>query len=245
MKKLLFTLIFLLLSFPLTVNAQIQVTELNELPKGQIIEDYTVSPVDDLDDELMPTWAVREEVYHLQKTIPLLNIVDWNVHVINQQINIPCFNLDVPLAGYARRNPEPIIIFLFASPNTTEYTAHYMVSHEIGHLVRYKFISQTQLEKYVKMRSDGKNHNTYYDSSEELFAEDFRWLFGSEDARYDYDYQPTYPKPGEKEREWILSKLSQAKLTWKEKLDLHKYNRLEGYKEILRIWRYSPLILLG
>lgn len=210
MFRKLLTIVVLLVALisPSVSYAGINVVESGTLSLGEIQEEYTLFPVGNPADQLIPVSAVMEEVCQLQKNVPVLDRVDWSVYVVNQQITIPRFGLDDPLAGYSRHGPGSIAIFLFATPNTTEYTAHYIAAHEIGHLVRYKFISEDQLQEYVNMRSNSKERDGYYDSPEELFAEDFRWLFGSEESRYDYGYEPTYQKPGEKERQWILSKLS-------------------------------------
>jgi len=229
LKKTLVALI-IIFSLPLNAWAAMQVIEMDNLPEDQIIEEYTVSPVSNPDDELMPTWAVQKEVSHLQKAIPLLNRVNWNVYVINQQISMPSFKLSVPLAGYARRFPKPYKVFLFASPKTNKYTAYDLVEHEIGHLVRYEVISKQDLQEYVDLRNDGLERDGYYDKPDELFAEDFRWLFGSDGSR-DYRYMPTYPKPSEKEKEWILNHVL---LTWQDKLEYYKIDHDIGFKEILR-----------
>lgn len=94
----------------------------------------------------------------------------------------------------------------FGVPATT-YLSAYATAHELGHLIRFGFLSEADLQEYVRLRGlKGTERKNRYDNPEELFAEDFRWLFGSEAANR-VEYRPSYPKPGEKEREWILGKL--------------------------------------
>ncbi|MEW6572397.1 MAG: hypothetical protein AB1374_02020 [Bacillota bacterium] len=73
------------------------------------------------------------------------------------------------------------------------------VSHEVGHLVRFEFFPPDEFQQYLRVR------NWQCDTDpEELFAEDFRWLFGSELAK-DVPFQANgVALPGEKERKFIL-----------------------------------------
>lgn len=45
-----------------------------------------------------------------------------------------------------------------------------------------------------------------FDDPEEIFAEDFRWLFGTEKANQ-VEYRPSCPEPGDRGKTWILEKL--------------------------------------
>lgn len=91
----------------------------------------------------------------------------------------------------------------FAAP----YLSAYVAAHEIGHLVRFGFLSESDLREYLDLRElEGAERKSRFDDPEELFAEDFRWLFGSEKARQ-IEYWPSCSKPGERERLWMLEKL--------------------------------------
>ncbi|MEW6182176.1 MAG: hypothetical protein AB1500_03230 [Bacillota bacterium] len=76
------------------------------------------------------------------------------------------------------------------------------ISHEIGHLVRFRFFTQKDFDDYLRLR----NYKPGTDP-EELFAEDFRWLFGSETGRQ-IPYQTNkIIQPGSTERRVILKTL--------------------------------------
>ncbi|MEW6192246.1 MAG: hypothetical protein AB1507_02650 [Bacillota bacterium] len=73
------------------------------------------------------------------------------------------------------------------------------ITHEIGHLVRFCFLSEEEFDRYLEVRGWHAGIDP-----EELFAEDFRWLFGSETARQ-IAFQPSgITPPGEKERMAIV-----------------------------------------
>ncbi|MEW6771259.1 MAG: hypothetical protein AB1330_07695 [Bacillota bacterium] len=73
------------------------------------------------------------------------------------------------------------------------------ITHEIGHLVRFCFLSEEEFDRYLEARGWHPDIDP-----EELFAEDFRWLFGSETARQ-ITFQPSgIIPPGEKERAVIV-----------------------------------------
>jgi len=73
------------------------------------------------------------------------------------------------------------------------------VAHEVGHLVRFRFLSREEFQQYLQLRGWRPDLDP-----EELFAEDFRWLFGSETGKQ-IAFQPGgIAPPGEKERRMIL-----------------------------------------
>lgn len=55
-----------------------------------------------------------------------------------------------------------------------EAAARYVTAHEIGHLARWAFVPDWALQEYAAWRSAGRAQDP-----EEIFAEDFRALFGS------------------------------------------------------------------
>lgn len=78
--------------------------------------------------------------------------------------------------------PDPssgrTLILRPAEPAVPCYVAA-TVTHEMGHLVRFRFFSPDEFQQYLRMR----NWRQEIDP-EELFAEDFRWLFGSKLAKF-------------------------------------------------------------
>lgn len=77
------------------------------------------------------------------------------------------------------------------------------VSHEIGHLVRFRFFTAEEFQAYLRLRNRRPDTDP-----EELFAEDFRWLFGSETGKQ-IPYQASkIRQPGSQERQAILKALT-------------------------------------
>lgn len=88
------------------------------------------------------------------------------------------------------------------------YLSAYVAAHEVGHLVRFGFLSESDLREYLRLRGleNMERKSCFRDDPEEVFAEDFRWLFGTEKANQ-VEYEPSCPEPGKKEKRWILKKL--------------------------------------
>jgi hypothetical protein len=87
------------------------------------------------------------------------------------------------------------------------YLSAYVAAHEVGHVVRFGFFSDSDLREYLKLRGlEGAERKSRFDDPEEIFAEDFRWLFGTERANQ-VEYRPSCPEPGDREKTWILEKL--------------------------------------
>jgi hypothetical protein len=73
----------------------------------------------------------------------------------------------------------------------------------VGHVVRFGFFSDSDLREYLKLWGlEGVERKSRFDDPEEIFAEDFRWLFGSKRANQ-VEYRPSCPEPGDRERVWI------------------------------------------
>ncbi|MDI6630911.1 MAG: hypothetical protein QME13_00590 [Thermoanaerobacteraceae bacterium] len=87
------------------------------------------------------------------------------------------------------------------------YLSAYVAAHEVGHVVRFGFFSDSDLREYLKLRGlEGAERKSRFDDPEEIFAEDFRWLFGSKRANQ-VEYRPSCPEPGDRERVWIIEKI--------------------------------------
>ncbi|MEW6771773.1 MAG: hypothetical protein AB1330_10370 [Bacillota bacterium] len=88
------------------------------------------------------------------------------------------------------------------------YLSAYVAAHEVGHLVRFGFLSESNLREYLRLRGlENMKRKGHFDDPEEIFAEDFRWLFGSERANQ-VGYRPSCPEPGDKEKAWFHRKLN-------------------------------------
>lgn len=199
--KLLITTLIIILFTVSPAFAEIQIKNLDTLPNKAIPENYILSPAQK--DKYVQIKTVSAEVYHIQKIIPVLNDVDLTIYLVKKHAGIPETGLD-DLYGYACDD----LIYLFSYSDISDDLTRNVVAHEIGHVVRYYFIPQNSLNKYFKMRTKGENKEGYFNDPEELFAEDFVFLFGSESAKK-IVYSPEYKPPGPAEKEWILGKINE------------------------------------
>ena len=104
---------------------------------------------------------------------------DFTVHVVDYYFNMSS------AFGVAFPETNTIILFDFL-PSRVKYTTQMTVVHEIGHLV-YERMSDWHKAKYKKIRGiplewDDTVYTEYQNRPQEIFAEDFRILFGGKDA---------------------------------------------------------------
>lgn len=174
--------------------------------------------------ELPPAAAITAEMRHLETTLPLLATMEIPIYIVRKRCLLPGFGW---LAGCTI--PGEKAVYLFASPQYKSYTyrvkngttqlepfapylAAYTVAHEIGHILRYELISEQTLKRYLALRGVTQTEPTDWgNNAEEIFAEDFRWLFGSETARQ-VPYLCYLQPPGEKEKTFFLKLLGEAAL---------------------------------
>jgi hypothetical protein len=87
------------------------------------------------------------------------------------------------------------------------YLSAYVAAHEVGHLVRFGFLSKSDLREHLRLRGlENMGHKSCFDDPKEVFVEDFRWLFGTGKVNQ-VEYRPSCPEPGESEKAWLLKKL--------------------------------------
>lgn len=211
------------------VYAELTVQELESLPDGAIEGKYILKAPNN-NDELLSIESVKKEVDFLEKSIPVLKDKNWPIYIIKQKLVAGIFEY----SGMATKWNSTV--YLFADSRMTpsnNYIEENTVTHELGHLVRYNFVSTDDLQKYIELRNADKKYPDINYSPEELFAEDFRWLFGSDNAK-GIGYLQLYDFPSSEEKYWISDKLG-TKLTWQEKLELYKFDHEAGIKEINRV----------
>lgn len=207
--------------------ATIKVQQIDTLPPNVITEPYSLFPVT----EPKSINTVQDEVYHMQNLLPILKNANWNMNYVNQGVNLGGHG---DARGYATK---PNTAYIFQSKNPSEGTAH-----ELSHLARWNYITDDDLNNYVKLRDDGKQHTSFQDTPEELFANDLTGLFGSDMARGSI-YKPTYGLPGIKEKAWLGERLGYT-LPYPEKLEYFKVYPEKGQEEIIRaggVWREKTL----
>lgn len=190
--------------------ADITIQEVESAPFGWY---HTYTPIKG-ESEIPDKTAVTDEIYHLNRFLEQKTF-KWTVNIVKQRAVIKengTLKSGTGIYGAAGRDGNAYIFSypVLATGNDRGYFSKLfdanVVAHEVGHMVRFEFISESALQEYVELRKDGKEYSDYVDLPEELFAEDFRWLFSSKKSRKEY-YKPYHLKPGEKERKWILEKL--------------------------------------
>ncbi|MBU7006297.1 hypothetical protein [Phosphitispora fastidiosa] len=227
-----------------TALAEVTITEFRDISLGY----GSTHPIKS-DEEMFSVADVVYELSFLENSFPLLKETQIPINVVHKRFTHKKYG---SLGDFATRDGI-LYLFAFQRPNVRitvngieiPYNAslnRYFVSHGIGHLVRFRYLSDKDLRDYVnKIRQpDKKEHrdgyDEYYNNPEELFAEDFRSVFGSELARR-VVFKPCYSRPGPEEKVWILTKTELIKeypLTCTERLEWYKIDKEEGVKEINR-----------
>lgn len=144
---------------------------------------------------------VSAEVTRLEKVMPELKSISWEWRIwdgvkwYGDYILGETLTVDKVVYLYS-----PPWSMLGAKPNVKAYTQS-EVAHEMGHIVRVEFITEEELAEYYAMRTKGVNVADYYfNTPEELFAEDFKSLWGMPGL-----WRKSWiPKPTEADRQWIL-----------------------------------------
>ncbi len=108
-----------------------------------------------------------------------------------RDLEIQVVILPVPRRHFSESSAEGRVVFL--SPGRVEYPdqhIHYIVAHEIGHVVQHLLMPESRMdlwERFAALRGlDLEDRGTSIDHAcrpAEIFAEDFRVLFGGELAR--------------------------------------------------------------
>jgi hypothetical protein len=98
---------------------------------------------------------------------------------------------------------------IFLSPGVrevSEYAIHFTVTHELGHIYQYKWMPDHEIHAWNHYRSlrNIRDRRTYHARSthrnrpHEVFAEDFRFLFGDVQSTYSGSIEnPELPLPAE------------------------------------------------
>lgn len=156
--------------------------------------------------------TVYEAVY-LESVLPFLKEEAWPIYVVDRY----CFYGSEQVTGAADRSTFRACLFardsysvgfvwivekgVFGNFPAGKYLAAHTVAHEVGHLVRFKYFNQDTFWEYLKLR------NCPDINDEELFAEDFKWLYGSDRAKA-VGYQHKIEPPGDKEKKFMEGVLS-------------------------------------
>ena len=137
-----------------------------------------------------------------------------------QDLEILVAILPVPRREIVESSAEGRVIFL--SPGRVGYPeehVHYIVAHEIGHVVQHILMPDSRRdlwERYAALRGldleQAYTHTEHADRPAEIFAEDFRVLFGGEMARCGgnvENHELTAPEDVVGLREFMLSLMNE------------------------------------
>jgi hypothetical protein len=115
------------------------------------------------------------------------------IHIDDAALDARIFVLPYPRREVIDSSARDGVIFL--SPGVTSVTpsaVHFTVAHEIGHLYQYRWLPDTDVatwKKYAELRgiADASVYHAtaaHANRPHEIFAEDFRFLFGGEQSNY-------------------------------------------------------------
>ncbi|MFA5880566.1 MAG: hypothetical protein WC834_00095 [Eubacteriales bacterium] len=223
MFKKILALTLCLFLFALPVSAEVQTQEIDDVPQHLKNEWNTVKPPQ----TNISMQNVLDEVYSLEEKLPIVKELDCNIYLVKKSYYSVIWGTD--LFGTVENNN----IYIFSSKYINENgNLEHSVAHEIGHAIKEKYLDYESILEYEMFRDDQKEHKAAYDAIQELYAEDFRILFGSDTARTP-QYRPTYDLPGDKEKYWIINKIFE-KITWQERLEFYKIYPYLAKAEITR-----------
>lgn len=138
--------------------------------------------------------AIREIMFPLDH-------LDMPVFIVPYQLRLWSEKYGWGQAYHGRTYPTHVII-----GNLPKNSLDAWLTHEIGHAVQYS-LPEERYKEYLQLRGieNWLETGLYEQRPREIFAEDFRVLFGNEQARQ-AEYFPQIDLPGDEVREWFLSK---------------------------------------
>ncbi len=194
-------LLALLMLIPRVAYANTVVNEISTLPGDGW---HTEIPYPG---QSIPVDAVQSELAYLNQS-NVFDKITIDVNLYDQQVYRIGEGTVVPYGGTSFDGN----IYIFAGYWDGDSVSSAIV-HEMGHMIRHRFVSDAELQTYMGMRGVQNKPlmNGVTTLWEELFAEDFRTLFGDAHAQVpQYDFYQTIPKPDQKDKEFILSCINGA-----------------------------------
>jgi hypothetical protein len=123
----------------------------------------------------------------LEEVVSALEAIEFPIERIAAHVLV----LPVPRRDLPKSSAEGNIVFL--CPGRVQYPPehiHYTVTHEMGHVIQHALMPDSRhdlWDEYVRLRGldqvSGVGQSAHASSLHEIFAEDFRILFGGERAR--------------------------------------------------------------
>jgi hypothetical protein len=189
-------MLVLLMMIPGVCYAGAVVNEISSLPGSGW---YTTDP---LPEQYIPADAVKSELAFLSQN-KAFDDTPISVNLYDQQVYRLSEGAKVAYGGTSFDGN----IYIFAGYWQPDSVSSAIV-HEIGHLIRHDYVTDSEMATYMGMR--GVKDTSLMDGVtslwEELFAEDFRTLFGDQHAQVpQYDFYNTIAKPNEQDKEFIIN----------------------------------------
>lgn len=209
MKKLVPIILLLAMLVASPAWADINVQTVNTAPYSQ---NFTLFNTDATTVNEAVHDAVSENAY-LKHSFPAFNKQDFNLFVVSQTAFCGAFEQGDTVYGTNNAYLFTIKNVFFSNRIPS------VVAHELGHEVRFMYLNTEELNQYIKQRGVTDAEQEYFTTmfpnqimNEEVFAEDFRQLFGGPNAQTTI-YYDTVPPPTNADRQWILDHVSSASLT--------------------------------
>lgn len=137
---------------------------------------------------------------------PLELIGDYKVYFLNYKLN-------GDLNARALSFMDNSVVVFGTYWNMDKAGIHNLAVHELGHQIDFKLMNQEKWNSYIKLRAIenqiiyNNNSEFHYNRPQEIFAEDFRSIFGGEEARNAPHVNSALKNPNEVEglKEFFLS----------------------------------------
>ncbi len=211
MKKFLIAVVLMCLVFGFTGTAwaDINVQTFSAMPD---LYKVNITATNALPRQYIPLNEVVSEVVYLENSYPAFKTNDFNLYVINQTVS----NQDNGLT--LSKDCAYLFAYLAIWPRIADLNfTPALVAHELGHEVRFTYLTTDELDQYIAQRGITDAERAYFHKyypneniNEEVFAEDFRQLFGGPYAQVTI-YYDNIPAPTEQDRQWILEHLPASK----------------------------------
>ena len=213
------------------VDEQLEGFALLELPTGEVYRLIT----DISDPSIANKGDGRFYPFDYEMVLRALNDIDVDGRKLDIVANV--YILPYPVSGYLKSFVSENSIFLSPGTGEVDYrTVSFVVAHEFGHLFQHRYMplsDSLMWERYMRLRGIKglepiySNTFSHSDNPVEIFAEDFRVLFGSDQIEsiiYIENVMLAPPQEVSGLREFFLGLVSDDQYSLAPHLDAETYN---------------------
>lgn len=147
-------------------------------------------------------------------TLPFFKDQTYNVYLTDNNMYTPPAG-DIPgntmpfktLPNYYASFPIGNDVYI--TPKGSYYGSAARLAHELGHVISKRYLTSNDLDSYAKTRGQQSIQRTWGTDAqnEEMFAEDFRNIYGDATAKTD-NIGFNYTSPSDTNIQWIKQKLN-------------------------------------